>query len=421
MDEFLDRRRKKKNDGNNEENGLTVIFTTRSTSKGNDTLARLIANLQHSHPSSSSRIRFISENVDLTNLISVRALSQRLVRRIPKLDAIILNAGLGGWNGIDWVGAVWGVCTDLVHQVSWPTYKLAAVGEITPRQIPWKKAKHQEQQQQEEEEPRLGSVFCANVFGHYMLTHNLVSLLKRGGQGGGEGGGGRIIWISSLEATTNLFDVDDIQGLRSKTPYESSKALTDILALTSNLPCTAPWVKSFYNNDNNDNNKPMHMYLAHPGICATSIVPLALPMFYSMLCIFTIARLLGSPWHTISTYLGAVAPVWLSLSDQQDLDRAELPYRENGGGGRAKWGSSSSLAYGEQPASTEVDGWGFGGVVGPAVVDEDRRRRRKRGAVDLSAVDRERFELLGRLCWQRMEALRLMWDGLLDEAVPFEQ
>ena len=339
------------------------------------------------------------ENVDLSNLISVRSLSQRLICTLPKLDAIILNAGLGGWTGIDWVGAVWGVCTDLVHQVSWPTYKQAAVGVITP---PQKSHHHQE-------EPRLGGVFCANVFGHYMLTHNLVSLLKHGGQG-------KIIWISSLEATRHLFDVDDIQGLLSKTPYESSKCLTDILALTSNLPCTAPWVASFYDGEPN----LMHMYVSHPGICGTSIVPLPLPLFYSMLCIFMVARLLGSPWHTISTYLGATAPVWLALCTQADLDRAELPYRQNGGGGRAKWGSSYSSRLGGadddgKPASTEVDGWGFGGVVGPAVVDEDRFRRRKRGAVDLSAEEKEKFEMLGRLCWQRMEELRILWGRILDE------
>ena len=409
MDEFLQ-------NNNNNQKCLTVIFTTRSTKKGNDTLSRLTEHLNsnphnNKNPSTTNinpkkRIQLISENVDLSNLISVRKLSQRLLQSLPKLDAIILNAGLGGWTGIDWVGAIWGICTDLVHQVSWPTYKLAAVGVITPPQI-----------NADSDEPRLGGVFCANVFGHYMLAHNLVPLLKKTATATGHIDDGRIIWISSLEATIKLFDINDIQGLRSNTPYESSKALTDILALTSTLPSTAPWVNSFYNN-NDDKHMKTSMHVSHPGICGTSIVPLPLPLFYSMLCVMTIARLLGSPWHTVSTYLGAIAPVWLALSSSADLHNAELPYLLNGGGGRAKWGSSCDDILGKkgEPASTEVDGWGYGGVVGPAVVEGDKYRRRKRGAVDLSSDERVRFEELGRLCWQRMEELRILWDGILDKA-----
>lgn len=66
------------------------------------------------------------------------------------------------------------------------------------------------------------------------------------------------------------------------------------------------------------------------------------------------------------------------------------------------------------PASTEVEGWGYGGVVGPAIVDEDRSRRRKRGATDLTSEQKELFEDLGRRCWQQMEELRREWDELLD-------
>lgn len=267
-----------------------------------------------------------------------------------------------------------------------------------------------------DEEPRLGAVFCANVFGHYMLAHNVMLLLKRAGTKNPNNGPGRVIWVSSLEATINYFSTDDIQGLRTTTAYESSKALTDILALTSNLPSTTPWVNSFYSSGEStpEDSKP-NMYLSHPGICGTGILPLNLPLFYCMIAAFWLARLLGSPWHTLSTYLGACAPVWLSISTQSTLDDTEAPYLAHGGG-RAKWGSSCDLVGRDQPASTEVDGWGHGGVVGDAVVQADRERRRKRGAVDLTGDDRERFEELGRECWRQMEELRVTWDRLLDKA-----
>lgn len=394
-----------------------IIFTTRSTKKGSDTLARLQEHLNSNNdlnPADKNRVTFVPENVDLCDLVSVRTLSRRVLQNFPKLDAIVLNAGLGGWTGIDWPRAVFGVLTDLVHEVSWPSYKIAPAGVVTERQTA-----QGEKGVEEEEEPRLGMVFCANVFGHYMLAHNVMPLLKRSGANGT--GAGRVIWVSSLEATVNFFDINDIQGLRTTSAYESSKALTDILALTSNLPSTAPWVNSFYSVDNDKNDTTTttpNTYLSHPGICGTTILPLPLPCFYAMIAIFWFARLLGSPWHTLSTYLGACAPVWLAFSAQPVLDDAEAPYLRHGGG-RAKWGSAYDLfgsGPASHPASTEVDGWGYGGVVGSAVVDADRWRRRKRGARDLEAEEKTRFEELGRECWRQMEDLRIRWDGLLDKA-----
>jgi 3-keto steroid reductase len=396
---------------------LTVIFTTRSPKKGNDTLLRLQDHLRNTakNPSSFTRVKFVPENVDLSNLVSVRALSRKLNQTFPKLDTIILNAGLGGWTSLNWPQAIWGVLTDLVHEVSWPSYKIAPAGMVTDYQTTTLA----------EQEPRLGSIFCANVFGHYMLAHNVMPLLRRSGQPNGPG---RVVWVSSLEATVKMFDIEDLQGLRTTAPYESSKALTDLLALTADLPSAAPWVNSFYSvEDNNTRNGNVgmpqitekgsepNMYVSHPGICGTGILPLTWPLFYSMLAAFFFARLLGSPWHTTSTYIGACAPVWLALSAQAILDTAESAYRQNGGG-RAKWGSSCNWLGKDSSASTEVEGWGYGGVVGPAVVNEDRLRRRKRGAVDLTAEEKEDFEELGRKCWQKMEELRIEWDKLLDLA-----
>ncbi|KAH8428181.1 3-keto-steroid reductase [Aspergillus melleus] len=395
---------------------LTVIFTTRSTKKGNDTLRLLQDYLRTSaNASASVRVTFIPENVDLSNLVSVRALSRRLTQSFPKLDAILLNAGIGGWTGLNWPQAVWGICTDLVHAATWPAYKLASAGVVTDPQTP-----------RADQEPRLGNVFCANVFGHYMLAHNVMPLLRRPGHSG------RIIWVSSIEATVKLFNPDDLQGLRTTTPYESSKALTDILALTSDLPSVAPWVRSFHSTDDDrtaadKKNSPESSsdapspttYVSHPGICGTAIVPLALPLFYLMLAAFWLARLLGSPWHTLSTYMGACSPVWLALAPQSALDDAESTYRRHGGG-RVKWGSSCGLWGPASSVPTEVDGWGYGGVVGRAVVEDDRQRRRKRGATNLTREQKEHFEELGRSCWQQMEELRIHWDGILDEAEKVE-
>ncbi|OQE23006.1 hypothetical protein PENSTE_c009G02493 [Penicillium steckii] len=389
---------------------LTIIFTTRSARKAQDTRHQLERHLQSSNPSPSdaARVKFVSESVDLGDLLSVRKLSRKLIQTFPKLDSIILNAGIGGWSGLDWPKAIWGVLTDLIHQTTWPSYKLAPTGVLAARQT------------KEEEEPQLGSVFCANVFGHYMLAHNVVPLLKRANSPNGPG---RIVWVSSIEATIKFFDVNDIQGLRTAAPYESSKALTDILALTSDLPSAAPWaVNSFLRSDaekkiTNDQTPSSipSIHVSHPGICATSIVPLILPLAWAMVAAFYGARMLGSPWHTLSTYLGACAPVFLALSQQSELEATEAPYRQ-AGGGKLKWGSAASRWGQESVASTETEGWGHGGVVGMNVVDADRNRRRKRGATELTLEKKENFEELGRQCWKQMEDLRIKWEGILDQA-----
>jgi 3-keto steroid reductase len=353
-------------------------------------------------------VKFVSESVDLNNLLSTRTLARRLLQTIPKLDAIILNAGIGGWYGVNWPEAIWGIITDLIYQVTWPTFKLAHTGVLTDRQT------------EKEEEPALGNLFCANVFGHYMLAHNVVPLLK---EAQSPNGPGRVIWVSSMEGNINFFDINDIQGLHTKAPYESTKALTDLLALTSDLPSTRPWaVDGFLRSDDETEDKNQAtaqatptMYLSHPGICATSIMPLPFGLAWGMVAAFWLARMLGSPWHTMSTYLGAWSPVFLALSSQGALDAAESPYR-SAGGGRVKWGSSANRLGVASVGSTEIEGWGHGGVVGGPFLDADRNRRRKRGMVDLTREDKENFEELGRQCWKQMEELRIKWDAILDEA-----
>ena len=67
------------------------------------------------------------------------------------------------------------------------------------------------------------------------------------------------------------------------------------------------------------------------------------------------------------------------------------------------WGS-------ERVARTEVEGWGYGGVVGEK---GEGRRGRMRGARDVTAEGREAFEGLGRECWGLMEGLREEWEERL--------
>ena len=336
--------------------------------------------------------------VDLTKLLTVKALAKQLLRRKETLDAVIWNAGIAGWSGMNWPKAAWNVTTDLVQATTYPTYVIPDVGMT---------AKHQLQTASQSngstdvagagDEPKLGQVFLSNVFGHYMLTHWLAPLFTSQS---------RIIWISSISAIPSTFSTDDIQGLQSHVAYEGSKRLTDLLVLTSELPSTSPYTSSFLAAER-EAQKPK-LIVTHPGVIATSIVGLHWFVSFFMMAALYVARFIGSPWHPVTAYKGAISAAFAALAPPHQL--AELEERE----GKGKWGSAAGVFGDERVARTEVEGWGFGGVVGKvprgSVTGTSGQYRGRR---ETTRDMREQFEEDGRKVWREMEELRVEWDKRL--------
>lgn len=336
---------------------LTLIITTRSAIKGAQTLSALTTHLVNAlPPDATKRIQLAHYQVDLSNLVSVEALAKALIRNYSHLDYIILNAGTGAFLGINWPNCFASLLRNWVKAVSYPMYKLQAIG--------WKTA------QPAPVGGEIGTVFCANVFGHYYLAHELMGLLSAGR--------GRIIWTSSLEAYSWALDVGDIEGIKASHSYECTKRLTDIISLTSELPAVAPYTDSFFRTPaGTEKSRRPRMYLTHPGVCATTIIPLNIILFYCMTCAFYIARWLGSPWHTISTYSGAKAAVWIAMATNEELDATTADC--------IKWGSATDRCGGGLVKVTEVEGEG------------------------------SEMEELGRDCWRQMEELRKNWKKRLSK------
>lgn len=358
------------------------MTTTRNKAKSVSTVTRLHQHLGRHPQDARNRILLQPEQLDLLSLSSVRDLALSLLRSLPRLDVVVLNAGIGGFTGINWLSATWSMLTNFTQALTYPTYKLSAIGRTTPLQI-YHDIHSPQPQSESKPHPLLAEVFCANVFGHYFLVHFLAPILTATPSS-------RIIWISSLEAYDWSFSTTDIQGLSSPTAYETSKRLTDILALTSSLTSTRPYVSRFLSLPQTPVTPPPKMYLAHPGICATSIMPLPLIFQYMMILVTYVARWVGSPWHTIHPYTGARAPVWLALSSQEELDATETA--DAATMGKTKWGSGTDRTGKESVRRTEVDGYGFAGE---------------------GTESREAFEELGRDCWTQMEELREEWEARL--------
>ncbi|KAF1834363.1 3-keto-steroid reductase [Decorospora gaudefroyi] len=398
LDEFLQTRPQSES--------LVLIITTRDQGKGDATIKKLEKRLREvvrRHEAKlpgiaqvlQNRVYFRQERLDLQSLVSVQKLGKRLRETTPKLDAVIFNAGIGGWTGINWLRAAWTIPTGWVSAVTWPTFKIAGVGWVTKPQLPADKKM---------EEPPLGEVFCANFFGHYLLGHYLAPLLAKHPKS--EKTKGRIIWVSSLEAFEHVFDVKDMQGITSAMPYEVTKRLTDLMAITSTLTSTSTAVDQYLGHvQSSEKTTKPRIYVTHPGVCGTSIVPLPLILEYCMFAAFFIARLLGSQWHTVTVERGATAMVWLALASQSTLDNMEQKE------GVGKWGSASDVWGQERVERTEVAGWGWGGRLG-----EYKRKGRDPYAKDLTKESQERFVETGRKCWEEMERLRVEWEDRLRRA-----
>ena len=404
IDEFLGSR--------GSDGSLTIIFTTRSTRKGSETLSTLEKHLAKHGPLKSERqIYFQPENVELTSLLSVRSLCRKLLSSdLSHLDAIVLNAGIGAWSGLNWPLCLWTVLTGIRQATTWPTFKLGFVGLVTKPQFP--------EETPTREEPLLGEVFCANVFGHYMLAHWLMPLL----QACSPESPGKIIWSSSIEVDRHHYNPDDHQGLRSDAAYEASKRLTDYLALTAQEPAAASQVKSFTTPSDSmrpDRRRPQQSdpvsYVVQPGICTTTIISLYWIIHECYRLGIYLARWCGGPWSNVTSYLGAAAHAWLVLTSPAEINTRGA---EAAGelGGPCKWGSACDRLGRSSVRVTDVPGWGINGTGKPF---KDRwwggRLGRKTGSLDATKEDVEEFVAEGVEVWKKMEATRQDWEARIEE------
>ncbi|CCC12620.1 unnamed protein product [Sordaria macrospora k-hell] len=426
---------------------LVVIPTTRSVKKSQETIHALRQHAREFATTSdilrsraggpsydprsvTKRIHILSVQLDLCNLADVHRAAEQLVNgtvsspvngndalyftsltdvRIPRLDSVIFNAGMGGWTGLDWPKVFHNVLTKgLVQATTWPTFKAATAGHVVN---PLPDVKN-------EKVPEMGQVFCANVFGHYLFAHKLVPLLSRSDDTSLPPG--RIIWESSIEPGWKNLDLSDFQAIKTNAAYESTKRLTDVLSLTATLPSARPFVNSYLQpaTKSTSQTTPPSIYLVHPGIVQTTLFPLNAFMFFWYRVVLYIARWLGSPWHPITGYNGAVAPVWLALQEQEALDAVKAEH--------VKWGSSTDWWGESRVKKTEVEGWGWDGTVETRTELKNEKGERgagrkivgrKSGATDLTEEKRVEFEQLGVDCWKEMERLRGEWEGRLDSVL----
>lgn len=339
--------------------------------------------------------------LDLCALTSVYNAARELGSRYSRIDVVICNAGIGGWSGISWVGLIKQTFTEGPWaSLEAPSYKICRVGALAERQImkvksgkgeevELEKVVDDDEDEEDDDEPKLAEVFCANLFGHYVFVHELLPLLYRLPQAERA----RVIWISTVEAHAKYFDDTDIQGFKSGQAYESSKRLTDILILGANPDQGEPneWAKEYLTitdgskktqiktrskrvGAKKEEEVPPKMYLGHPGIVVTQILPIHPILVYLQTYLFILCRWVGGFWHNITTDNGVTAPVWLALEDEDVLEEADAEHK--------KWGSASG-----------------------------RRGEQKVIETPVEALGSSKFETLAEKSWMEMEELRVEWNN----------
>jgi len=389
-----------------------------------------------------SRVRLEGEIVDLCNLLSVRRLSERLVSRHEtssssggstdgsfRLDVLILNAGMAGWEGLDWLKASMAMMRGMREACTFPTFKRGTIGRkirgvIIPAQRDGEKEHLRKKDivstvEEDDERFVLGETFTANVFGHYLLTKWVMSCLNPAVGDEMEKGNesaGRVIWVSSLEALSYTFDIDDIQALKTGFSYESSKRLTDLLVLTSDSVSTRRYTDAFFSrnlsigHERGNEKERVRMYVSHPGVCVTAISGIHWLLVYLNVLALYLVRLLGSPWHPIDAYLGTISTVWLALIDQKTLQELDDDK------GKGKWGSATDRWSNDRVVRTEVEGWGFTGTEAQQdTVDAywNVHARQGRNAI-VKREEIDEFQVQGQRVWKGMEEMRLIWEDILD-------
>ncbi|KAJ1654351.1 3-keto-steroid reductase [Dispira simplex] len=223
--------------------------------------------------------------IDTSDTQTVRTAAQELQRRFTRLDFLFCNAGIMAPRSINYLRSAYYVLADPRYFITSTTAINQGRGLVTSE--------------------GLGLIFSTNVFGHYLLIHQLASFMEQSPNGC------RIIWtgsrISSGPSNGKQFDVQDYQHVKGAFPYESSKLLIDLVSNYLNERYLGTGIVS---------------YTTEPGIAITNIHAEVGNLFISLafMVIAYTMRLLGVNDITATTCNGASSMVHAATTPRKQLD-----------------------------------------------------------------------------------------------------
>lgn len=219
--------------------------------------------------------------LDVSSVESVYEGAFEIRQICERVDYLFLNAGIMQVTHVDWHSFFSRLFTsEFINMIRTGKGLLLQSKETTPE--------------------GLQTVFATNLFGHFALIKEIEDLLA------GPDREAHIIWTSSINASSEEFNVDDIQCSEGKEPYASSKHAIDLTSLALN--------KQF-------NSKRIYSHVACPGLVLSNMTFGILPSWcWSLLVPFLWLFRIFLPSNTLDPYNGSEALFWLSEQSSEALD-----------------------------------------------------------------------------------------------------
>ncbi|KAI9500057.1 hypothetical protein GGI25_004168 [Coemansia spiralis] len=141
--------------------------------------------------------------LDTSSVDSVISASRALHKLCPRINVLFCNAGTMPIESLNWPAIIGGLLTHPVEFFESSEAINQKRGSVTS--------------------DGLGQTFQTNVFGHYLLIHRTLALLRDG----------RIVWTGSSASRLN-FSPSDYQHIHGTKSYESSKFIIDQITVPLN-------------------------------------------------------------------------------------------------------------------------------------------------------------------------------------------
>ncbi|RIB02154.1 hypothetical protein C2G38_2125880 [Gigaspora rosea] len=219
--------------------------------------------------------------VDLSSIDSVFKCCKEIKEKYDRIDLLFCNAGILSCEYLDWWNAIYLGFTSPISLLTESKIVAQPIGNKTIE--------------------GLGETFACNVFGHYVMVRQLEDLLSISGDA-------RIIWTSSDACNKDYFNFADYQCIEGTNPYESSKYITDMIAIALNIRLNARHIYSF---------------TTSPGVVATNIVGshLGWVMDKFMKVGFTLGRICGLREETVTAWNGSYSNFIVATSPIECLNK----------------------------------------------------------------------------------------------------
>jgi len=220
--------------------------------------------------------------IDTADLSSVFRFGRELRQKYPYISHLICNAGGAVFEGIDWLGALYQIACQPIIGVTVTEFKIQRAGVVGP--------------------DGLGLVWQSNVFSHYALSRLLEPLFASYAEKSGQPA--RLLWMSSLEASSTAFSRKDWQCIKAKKAYEATKYQIDLISHELHVRSLQAAKASV-----------VRHITVHPGISHSDLTKALIisALEYAKLAYFYVVRFFGSRNHTINTAAAAISAVHLAL------------------------------------------------------------------------------------------------------------